>query len=180
MKANRTNTMAIVVDIQERILPAMHNHELLADKANRLMTGLKLLDVPILITQQYTKGLGMSMPFVFEAEGTQEYMDKMAFSAMGDEAIANKVKELDRKNVLVFGIEAHVCVLQTCLDLKELGYQPILVLDCISSRKESDIEMAKLRAIQEDIIVTSYEAILFELLEKASGDAFKAISKLVR
>ena len=175
-----TDTLGLVIDFQERLLPAMLEYEKLAKQAQVLIAGLKALDVPMIITQQYTKGLGMSEKFVFEAAGTDEYMDKTAFSAMRDEAIAQAVKKANKKNVIVCGIEAHICVIQTCIDLKEQGFTPYLVLDCTASRKVSDYEMTIQRAQQEGISVTSSESILFELLGKAGGDAFKTISKLIR
>ena len=177
---NTTETMALVIDFQERLLPAMNEREELAKQSEILIKGFKALDIPMIITQQYTKGLGMSVPFVFAAAEADEYMEKSEFSAMANEPIANAVKQIDRKNVIVCGIEAHICVLQTCLDLKEQGFTPYLVLDCTSSRKKTDWEMTMARARQEGIIVTSSEAILFELLQKAGSDAFKTISKLIR
>lgn len=174
------DTMAMVIDYQERLLPVMKDSEEIARKTEILIKGLKVLDIPMIITQQYTKGLGMSKPFIFVAAQTDEYMEKTYFSAMGDDSIAKAVKQLDRKNVIVCGIEAHICVLQTCLDLKEQGYRPYLVVDCISSRKRLDWEMTITRAKQEGITVTSTESILFELLGKAGSDEFKEISKLIK
>ena len=178
MKIN--NTLAIVIDIQERMLPVIANKEEVERNSLILIKGLKALGVPLAITQQYTKGLGMSLPSIFEAAATDEYYEKMSFSALKDEETKVVIQSHNRKDVLVFGVEAHICVLQTCLDLKESGYRPLLVVDCIGSRKTSNLEMAIQRAIQEGITITSYEAILFELMERADIDAFKVISKLVR
>ena len=172
--------MLMIIDFQERLLPAMNDYEAVGRRSEILIKGLKELEVPMIITQQYTKGLGMSVPFVFAATGSEEYMDKTEFSAMKNDQIIKATSKLGRKNVIVCGIEAHVCVLQTCLDLKEQGFKPILVLDCISSRKRADVEMTVIRAQQEGITVTSSESILFELLEKAGSETFKAISKLIR
>ena len=177
---NATDTMAIIIDYQERLLPAMDEHEKLAKQAEILIKGLKALDVPMVITQQYTKGIGMSEPFVFAAAQTEEYMDKVEFSAMANEPIAERVKQINKKNVIVCGIEAHICVLQTCIDLKAQGFTPYLVIDCIGSRKRSNWEMTLIRAQQEGIVVTSMESILFELLGKAGGDTFKTVSKLIK
>ena len=172
--------MALVIDYQERLLIAMNEREEIAKKAEILIKGLKALDIPMIITQQYTKGLGMSEAFVFEAAQTSEYMDKTEFSAMGNEAISKVVKASGKPKIIVCGIEAHICVLQTCLDLKAQGFEPLLVLDCIGSRKKSDLDMTIVRAQQEDIMVTTTESILFELLGRADDDAFKTISKLIR
>lgn len=122
----------------------------------------------------------MTIPSLFEAAGEEKYFDKITFSCMDDEAIRNAVEAGGKKNVIVCGIESHICVLQTCIDLKEAGYTPILVVDCMSSRKESDKEIAILRAQQEGILLTTTEAILFELTRKAGNPTFKEISRLIK
>lgn len=180
MKINVYNTTALIVDYQERLMPAIHHRDKLAKRSAILIKGLRLLDIPMMITQQYTKGLGMSAPFVYEAAGTKAYFEKMSFSCLGDPQIVRQLQDANRKNVIVCGIEAHICVLQTCLDLLEQGYRPLLVLDCISSRKKSDLKMAVSRALAEGVTVTSYESVLFELMQRSGGDTFKQISQLVK
>lgn len=180
MKMEAQDTMALIVDYQQSLMKVMLQTEQMAKHSAILIEGLKLLDIPMIITQQYTKGLGMSSPFVYEAAGTDQYLDKTTFGCMGDQEIARQVKALDRKNVIVCGIEAHICVLQTCIGLAEQGYRPILVVDCISSRRESDLKTAVTRAVQEGVTITTYESILFELMQKAGGDTFKKISKLIK
>ena len=134
----------------------------------------------MLITQQYTKGLGDSIPEVYEAAGTKEYFDKRTFSCTKDGAILAALQENERGNVLVCGTEAHVCVLQTRIDLKELGYNPVLVTDAIASRKKSDKKIALQRAVQEGILLTTAEAILFELTLDSRNPVFRQISQLVK
>lgn len=128
------------------------------------------------VTQQYTKGLGMSVPEVWEASGETEYLDKISFSAL--EVAEPKIH--DKKYILVCGMEAHCCVLQTVIDLAGAGYVPVLVTDCIGSRRESDREMAIRRAEQEGAVLTSSEAILFELLKEAGTPLSKEILKIVK
>lgn len=180
MRILREDTMALIVDFQERLMPVMANKEELEVRSNILVKGLKELEVPMVITQQYTKAIGMTIPSLFESAGTEEYFDKITFSCFDDEEIKAKIEENGKKNVIVCGIESHICVLQTCIDLKEAGYTPILVVDCMSSRKESDKEIAILRAQQEGILLTTSEAILFELTRKAGSPTFKVISKLIK
>lgn len=181
MRISAENTTCLVIDYQEKIVPAMaHKEELLANSV-KLLKGLKLLGIPMTITGQYTKGLGLNLPEIFEAAGTEEYFDKLSFSSYEVEGVKRALGEApERKNVILCGIEAHVCVLQTAIDLKEAGYQPVLVADCISSRKDSDREIALIRAQQEGILLTTSEAVLFELTKKAGTDVFKQISKLVK
>jgi len=174
------DTAALVVDYQERLVPAMHDAKELEQHSVTLLNGLEVLGIPIVISQQYTKGIGMTIPAIFEAAGTEQYFDKMTFSCYDDEAIKVKIDGLGKNNIIVCGIEAHVCVLQTCIDLKAAGYNVALVEDCISSRKMHDKKMGLKRAAQEGVMITTYEAILFEILRKAGKDVFKAISKLIK
>lgn len=176
MRIEREHTVAIVVDYQEKLVPVMNEKEQLIHNSEILLKGLKILDIPMYITQQYTKGLGMSIPEIQEAVETTEYIDKIAFTAYD----AVKWKLRGKKYVIVCGIEAHICVLQTVIDLKAAGFVPVLVADCISSRKESDKQVAIERARQEGAIVTTYESLLFELLKVAGTDTSKQIQRLIR
>lgn len=173
-------TQCMLIDLQERLLPAMSGKEACEDRAVMLAKGMKILDIPMIITQQYTKGLGKSVPSIYEAAGTEEYFDKRTFSCTKDEDIMKAISDSDRQNVIVCGVEAHVCVLQTCIDLKELGYQPVMVVDAVASRKESDKSVALQRAMQEGILLTTAESILFELTVDSKHPKFKEISALVK
>lgn len=176
MRIERAQVIAVVVDYQEKLVPVMNEKEQLIRNSCILLEGLKTLEVPMIITQQYTKGLGMTIEEIAEAAGTKEYIDKIAFTAF------DSVKETleDKKFVIVCGIEAHICVLQTVIDLKAAGYVPVLVADCVSSRKESDKQVALERARQEGAIVTTYESLLFELLKVAGTETSKKIQKLIK
>ena len=173
------NTSCLVIDYQEKIVPAMAEKEVLLENSTKLLKGLSILGVPMVITSQYTKGLGMNLPEIFEGAGTQEYFDKISFSAFDVPEVKGKLQERG-KTVIVCGIEAHVCVLQTVIDLLEDGYQPVLVTDCISSRDKQNVEIAIERAKQEGALLTTSESVLFELLRSAGHEKFKEISKLVK
>lgn len=176
MRIDVNQSVALVIDYQEKLVPAMADKEQLIHNSCILLEGLQILDVPVVLTQQYTKGLGMTIPEIQTAAGTQEYIDKIAFTAY--DSVEAQTRE--KKFVIVCGIEAHICVLQTVIDLKEAGFVPVLVTDCISSRKVHDKEMGIQRAIQEGAIVTTYEALLFELLKVAGTETSKKIQKLIR
>lgn len=163
MRIEAKDAIAIVVDYQERLLPVMHKKEELMEHTEILLSGLKELEIPMIITQQYTRGLGMTPEELTDIIGTSEYKDKMTFSAI--DVIEDEIK--DKKFVILCGIESHICVLQTLIDLKERGYIPVLVEDCISSRTEHNKNMAVERAGQEGAIITTYESLLFELLKEA-------------
>lgn len=176
MRIIREEAAAVVIDYQEKLVPAMHKKEELIRNSQILLKGLKILGVPMCVTQQYTKGLGMTVSEIQEAAGTKAYLDKISFSTA--DVIAEQVQ--GKKYVILCGIEAHICVLQTLIDLKAKGYVPVLVEDCISSRKKNDKKMAIKRAIQEGAIVTTYEAVLFELLKEAGTEESKAIQRLIK
>lgn len=184
MRITVDKAACLVVDYQEKLVPAMAGKEALMENSVKLIKGLRLLGVPITITGQYTRGLGLNLPEIFQAAGTEEYVDKLTFSAYEAEevkaALGGRAEDAGPTAVIVCGIEAHVCVLQTCIDLKEPGYQPVLVTDCIASRKEADKETALRRAQQEGVLLTTSEAILFELTRKAGSEVFKEISRLVK
>lgn len=173
-------TCCVVVDYQEKFMPVIAEREQLIANSVKLLEGLNILEIPVMVTAQYAKGLGLNIPQIREAAGTEEYFDKKSFSIYGDSKIREQLAAFGKRNVILCGIEAHICVLQSLIDLKEAGYQPILVADCISSRKHSDKDTAILRAQSEGAIITSYESLLFELMQSAEHEKFKQISNLVK
>lgn len=181
MRIITEDTMALIIDFQERLVPVIQNNEVLIHNTKILMKGLRALGIPMLITQQYTKGIGMTVPELREAVVDEFcYDDKITFSCAEDEIIMDKIEKMGKKNIIVCGIEAHICVLQTVVDLIAKGYQVVLVEDCIGSRRENDRSVGIQRAIAEGAVITSYESILFELTRKAKTDVFKEISKLIK
>jgi nicotinamidase-related amidase len=180
MRISRNETAAIVVDIQERLFPVMWEKEKLLKNCQTLIAGLHQLHVPVVVTQQYTKGLGETVEGVKSAFPDFEYIEKRDFSCCDEPGVTAKLASLQVKNVLVCGIEAHVCVLQTAIDLKEQGYNPVVVADCISSRTPDNLDIAKERFRYEGILMTSVESILFELTRSSASPDFKAISALVK
>jgi hypothetical protein len=180
MRIPLKDSINVIIDMQSVLYPYIHEHEQLTRSAVILVKGLKVLDVPLILTQQYTKGLGDTIDPIKKAAGHQKHIEKTSFSCC-DEPMFNEVLAVTaRKFVIIAGIEAHVCVMQTAVDLLERGYVPVIVEDCVSSRKPGDKAVAIERMRQEGSIVTSSESILFELLQYSGGDTFKQISKLVK
>ncbi len=180
MRILKENTVGLVVDIQERLFPHIHNHEQLKKNIEILVEGLKTLDVPLIVTEQYKKGLGNTIEGLSEKVKDFPTFEKIAFSCMDDETFNQKLSEDGHKTILLCGIEAHICLMQTAIDLKAEGYRPIIIEDCVGSRNPENKRIAINRLLQEGIIVTSYESILFELCRFAGSDTFKTISKLVK
>jgi nicotinamidase-related amidase len=180
MRILKEHTLGLVIDIQERLLPHIAENEELLEKTGVLLEGLKILDVPIVITEQYRKGLGPTLATIQDRIQDFKAHEKMTFSCCDDNDFSEELEKQGRKNIIICGIESHVCILQTTVDLLEKGYQPVVIADCISSRKLSDKSIALDRMKQEGAIISSCESILFELARVSGTDTFKAISKLVK
>lgn len=180
MRILKEQAVGVLIDVQEKLVPHMHEMDQVLEKQVMLVKGLQQLEVPVLVTEQYVRGLGKTLPELQELVNIDEAMEKMAFSCYDDAAFAEKLRETGRKTVILFGIETHVCVLQTVLDLVENGYQPVVIEDCVSSRKPADKATALRRMAQEGAVITSAESILFELCRVAGTDGFKVISRLVK
>ena len=183
MKMNRDNTVLVCVDFQERIMPAMEGKEALEDKANRLIRGFRILDVPIIVSQQYTRGLGETISSVAESLGEFQPVEKTTFSCMETEEFARRMDDFYREGrrcAVICGIEAHVCVLQTAIDLLEKGYTVFMACDCVSSRNRSDQLYAEQRLRDQGWYLVTCESVLFELLKGAKEPGFKEISALVK
>jgi nicotinamidase-related amidase len=180
MRIIREESIGLIIDIQERLFPFIHENELVLKNTSTLIKGLQAVGIPILVTQQYTKGLGSTLQPLKDALGTEEYIEKMAFSCCDDNGFMAELKKLNRRFVIVAGIESHVCVLQTVIDLLESDFQPVVVEDCISSRNLNDKLIAVARMRSEGAIITTYESLLFEVLRYSGTPEFKEISKLVK
>jgi nicotinamidase-related amidase len=134
----------------------------------------------MIITQQYTRGLGNTVPPIAEKFSGFRYIEKLSFSCYEEPAFREQLSFSGKQNIILCGIESHVCVLQTCLDLIDNGFFPIVVEDCVGSRKTEDKIIAIERMKQEGARITTLESLLFELTRAAGTDAFKSISRLVK
>lgn len=176
----KESTALLIIDIQERILPVIRNYETVIENTIKLIKGFKALQLPIYFTEQYPKGLGpTSNKILGELEGYTA-IQKMSFSCSGAE---NLFEELHRKKLLqvvVTGVESHVCVQQTVLDLIANDFQVNLAADAVSSRKEIDynISLERMRTLGAEITTT--ESVLFELLEVCGTPEFKEISRIIK
>ena len=177
---NKDDTVFIAIDFQEKLMPVMSGKEELEDKVCRLAEGMKALGIPHIVTQQYTKGIGETIPSVAAALGEFEAIDKTSFSCLGNEEFVRQLNEIGRKTAVVCGIEAHICLQQTVLQLLDEGYTVYVPADCASSRSETDKIWSFARMGEAGAIMTTYEAILYELLRGAKAPEFKAVSKIVK
>ncbi len=180
MRITRHNTSALIIDIQERLFPVMWEKEKLLKNCQLFIRGVLQLGIPVTVTQQYTRGLGETIEGIKNVFPEFNFIEKREFSCCDEPSVIEKLKKEQAKNILICGIESHVCVLQTAIDLKESGLNPVVVIDGVSSRTPESIEIAKERFRFEDIMMTSVESILFELTRTSAAPEFKAISSLVK
>ena len=180
MRILAEHAIAIGIDYQERLLPAINDNTAVIRNSCILFSGLESLRVPVIISRQYPKGLGDTVAEIRETTKNAAVLDKTSFSCCGDAGIRQALEQSGRKTVILGGTEAHVCVLQTAVDLRAAGYQVVYVTDCMGSRKAEDKKYGIKRAKQEGALLVTYEQILFELLGGASAPAFKDISRLVK
>jgi nicotinamidase-related amidase len=171
----------VIVDIQERLAPAIANEAAALKATLLLVAAARRLGVPISVTEQYPKGLGATVAPLRTALGADAALfEKMHFSAMREVKFAQHLAQAQRKTLVICGMEAHVCVLQTALDAKAAGYDVALVADAVGSRVEQSREIALQRAAQAGLTVVTAEMVVFEWLQRAGTDDFKAIAPLLK
>ena len=173
-------TALLIVDIQEKILPVIHNNQMVVQNTLKLIKGFKVLGLPIYYTEQYPKGLGSTVSSIKQEMEDLKPFDKMSFSCSGAGNLFQEFKSKNLSQIVVCGIESHVCVQQTVLDLIENNLQVNLAADAVSSRKETDYQIALDRMRNQGAEVTTSESILFELLNVCGTPQFKEISKIVK
>ncbi len=185
MLMQAARTQLIVIDVQEKLLPAMRNPDDLSAEVLTLVAGARRLGVPIIVTEQYPRGLGRSIAPLVEAVGNDaRIFEKMAFSAAREADCAGHVAAIsraaNRPQLVICGIESHVCVLQSALDFKASGYDVFVVADAVSSRTDQSIDIATQRMEAAEISLVTTEMVLFEWLERAGSEDFRVLSKLIR
>ena len=173
-------TLLLIVDIQGKLAHAMHGKEQLFTNVQKLIKGVRVLGIPVLWAEQYPKGLGPTVPEVAALLPDLQPISKMSFSCCRDDSFMQALQAARRKQILIAGIEAHVCVYQTALDLIELHYEVQIVTDAVSSRTLENKEIGLQRMSDCGASLTSVETALFELLKVAGSEQFKEISRIVK
>lgn len=178
MLVSRERSFLLVVDVQERLLPAVEQPEQIEKAVCELIQIANQLGVPCLYSEQYPKGLGRTSAAVLEALGpSAPRIEKLSFSCLGEPAAAQQLGEVDRPQAVICGMETHVCVLQTAMDLKAQGWEVYVVADAVSSRTQANKTLALERMRQEGIRIISAEMVIFEWMERAGTDDFRSISR---
>ncbi len=173
-------TALLIIDIQERIIRVINEYETVVENSIILIKGFKALGIPIYYTEQYPKGLGPTVESIQNELEGNEAIQKLSFSCSGASNLFDELKKNGISQVVVCGVESHVCVQQTVLDLIANDFQVNIAADAVSSRRVKDYKISLSRMRQYGADITTVEAILFELLNVCGTDVFKQISKIVK
>ena len=183
MKSERldpTKSALVVVDLQEKLLPAIDGNEQVLRNSLLLLRLASILELPVVLTTQYAKGLGPTVPAVLEAAPEVEPLDKLSFGCFGDESFTRRLEELDREQLLVAGVESHICVNQTALGALDAGYRVHVMSDAVGSRVASNHAVGLSRMERAGALLSSAEMAIYELLGRSDGAAFKQMLPYLR
>jgi nicotinamidase-related amidase len=170
----------LVIDVQDKLFRVMHQRERLADDLGKLIRGIRVFGIPAIVTEQYPEGLGRTIPEISELLADVTPLSKLHFSCYREPSFTAALDALGRRQVIVCGIESHICVYQTTVDLIAAGYEVHVVADGVSSRTPENCAIGLDLVRRQGASVTSVEAVLFELLGIGSGDRFRAIRKIIQ
>lgn len=173
-------TVFILIDVQGKLARIMHESERLLNNLEKLLRGLRKLEIPIIWMEQYPKGLGPTVDEIKQHLSDIEPIAKMTFSACQNEQFQDVFEQLGRDQVLIAGIESHICVYQTAMDIKNEGHDVQLVTDAISSRTLENKQLGIEKMTSHGILETSVEMALFELMGTAEHPKFKEISAIIK
>jgi nicotinamidase-related amidase len=173
-------SVLVVIDMQGKLAQSMYRKELLFENVEKIIKGAQVLGIPMLLTEQNPKGLGPTIPEVADLVPNVRRIPKLSFSCCGDELFLKELSALQRCQVLLTGIEAHVCLYQTTVDLVASGYEVHVVADAVSSRTAENRDIGLQKMKDAGASITSVETVLFELLRVAEGYRFKEILNILK
>lgn len=177
---DRNNTVLMIIDIQGKLAHMMHEWEMLFESVQKLIRGMQVLDIPIVWMEQNPLAIGRTVPEIAELLEPAEPIEKLSFSCCGNDRFLEMLADLNRKQALLAGIETHICVYQTAVDLLHRGYDVQVVADAVSSRTAQNRRIGLQKMCDAGAVMTSVETALFELLRVADGPDFRKILKIIK
>jgi nicotinamidase-related amidase len=177
---SKDNCALVIVDVQDRLANAMQEKVSVINNCLHLIELAKIYAIPILLTEQYPKGLGRTVDEIQKSLPTYVPIEKLSFSCCGERKFVDKLRDMDRKTIMLTGMETHVCVLQTCVELLKDGFNIHLVKDAACSRTKENWNTGVEFMRDAGAVITCTETVLFQLLGVAGTEEFKIISKRVR
>ena len=179
-RLNPQRSAVLLIDFQQRLLPVMRRRSTVIRRTQRLIEGASILGLPVVVTEQYPRGLGPTHESISAKLHGAVYTDpKTRFSAFGP-SLQQHLEKFEVQSVVVAGVEAHVCVLLTCLDLIDAGYTVAVCQDAVSSRRDEDRSAALARMQQAGVLPATVESVLFELMGDADSPHFKAMRAVIQ
>jgi len=176
----RENSLLVIVDIQEKLARTMRDRDRVVRNTAKLIRAARELSVPLMVTEQYPDGLGRTLPELESLLINAEPIDKMTFSCCREDRFTNALSIENRSHIIVCGMEAHICVMQTALDLRHRDYSVGVVQDAVCSFNQRDFEIAVDRMRDEGVRMLSTEMIIYELMHKAGTEEFKALLPVMK
>jgi isochorismate hydrolase len=173
----KEDSMLVIIDMQERLFPVMAEKEALADQVMKLVRFSKIVGIPVIVTEQ--EKLGSTLPEIKGELTSAAPVPKLDFNCFGCEAFVKRVQELDKRTLILCGIEAHICVAQTALYAAS-DYEVHVIADAVASRSPENRRIALERMSRSGVTITSTEMVIYELLKRAGSDTFKEVLKLVK
>ena len=180
MRIERERSFLLIVDMQEKLVPAVQDHERVVANAARLMSGADRLGIPVFLTEHYARGIGHTVPPLRELAPANAVLEKIHFCAVAEPDCERRFAALRRPQAVVAGTEAHVCVLQTALGLAEAGYETYVVVDAVASRKPDDKAAAIVRLHDAGVGGVTTEMVLFEWLARGDTEEFRDLLPLIK
>jgi len=177
---DRSNAALLIIDIQERLAVVMDKREQVVRNTLHLVELAKMLGIPVVVTEQYPKGLGRTLPEITSALPSHLPVEKVSFNCCGEATFDGQIERLGRKKIIVTGMETHICVLQTSLGLLQEGFDVHLVADAVCSRTKANWRAGLELVRDAGAVITSTETVLFQLLGIAGTPEFKAISNRIK
>ncbi|MBW1654292.1 hydrolase [Flavobacterium quisquiliarum] len=174
------NTGLIIVDVQGKLARIVHESEKMISNLEKLIRGCQILSLPIIYLEQNPNGLGNTIPELKQLLGNQKAIEKYTFNAFENDEFKNAVLQTKRKQWLVCGIEAHICVYQTAVGLLTQNFEVEIVTDCTSSRSKNSIDLAFQKIQQKGVSLTNVEMCLYELVKDSRNENFKGILGLIK
>ncbi len=177
---DRNNAALLIIDIQERLAVVMDKKDQVVRNTLHLVELAKMLNLPVVVTEQYPKGLGRTLPEITAALPTYLPIEKTSFNCCGEESFNEQIRRLGKKKIIVTGMETHICVLQTGLGLLQAGFDVHLVADAVCSRTKANWRSGLELVRDAGAVITNTETVLFQLLGVAGTPEFKAISNRIK
>lgn len=174
------NALCLFIDFQERLVPAMRKPKEMMKNVTKWARCAEALRLPVLLSQQYTRGLGATVPELREALHEYSKLEKLSFSCFDAPGFEEEMEGMTAKHVIIAGIEAHICVLQTAMDFLEKGFRVTILKDCCGARKKGDFDTAIRELEKAGCRITTYETLVYQMMRSSRHTAFRRISEIVK